>query len=150
MWQQLEKYLPEFSNAVLSGLDPAGDLFSLRCRPVLVPAQQWLQMALPAVVPLQPGPACLLCHTHDERLWNLKSFVVRGELARPGVGGAWVLRPQQFIAGMGIGGWRSYVHFVRNGRAATRRYFARRGQPQPHVDWDDLMALFTGPPVSVT
>jgi hypothetical protein len=78
-------------------------------------------------------------------LWNLKSFVVRGELAHAEPGAAaWVFAPRQFIPGMGIGGWRSYVHFVRHGRSATRQYFARRGQPYPGVRWDELMLLLTG------
>lgn len=142
MWQQIEKYLPGFPSAVLSGLDMSGDPYSLRCRPVLEPVQQRLRLSLFAAPALQPGPACLLCHRHDERLWNLKSFVVRGTLERDGPD--WVLSPHQFIPDMGIGGWRSYVHFVRHGHAATRAYFARRDQPYPVVRWDQLMALLTG------
>ncbi|MEP7359211.1 MAG: hypothetical protein ABI847_18310 [Anaerolineales bacterium] len=142
MWTQLEKHLPEFANAVLSGLDPAGDPYGVRCWPVLEPGQQRLRLPLAPTLPLQPGPACLLCHTHDEHLWNLKSFVVRGTLEGDDLD--WVLIPRQFIPGMGIGGWRSYMHFVRHGRAATRAYFAQRGQPYPVVRWDQLMALLTG------
>jgi hypothetical protein len=139
MWPLIERYLPEFDSAVLSGLDTVGYPFSLRCRPELDPAAECLRLDLPPAVPLQPGPACLLCHTHDERLWNLKSLVVRGRLARQGE--RWAFVPERFVPGMGIGGWRSYVHFVRQGRAATRRYFARRGLPQPHVDWDSLLGF---------
>lgn len=142
MWKQLERYLPEFPTAVLSGRDAAGDPYSIRCRPVLEPAQQRVRIALPPDVSLRPGAACLLCHTHDERLWNLKSFVVRGTLERNNTG--WALIPRQFIPGMGIGGWRSYVGFVWHGRAATRQYFKRRGQPYPPVRWDELMLLLTG------
>jgi hypothetical protein len=142
MWNQLSRYLPEFSSAVLTSVDPAGFPFSLRCQPRLNPARQVLLIDLPVSAPLQPGPAGLLCHTHNDHLWNLKSFVVRGALERDGA--AWLLRPAQFIPGMGIGGWRSYVHFVRHGRQATRAYFAKRGLPQPHVDLDAMLALLTG------
>ena len=113
--------------------------YSLRCRPALNAERQVLAMDLPPGVPLQAGPACLLCHTHDEHLWNLKSFVLRGTLERQA--GSWVFVPRQFIPGMGIGGWRSYLRFVRHGRAATRAFFAKRGQPVPKVAWSELMSL---------
>jgi hypothetical protein len=145
MWPQLEHYLPEFPSAVLTAVDATGTPYSLRCHPALVPAEQVLHIALPAGVALQPGPACLLCHAHNERLWNLKSFAVRGVLERPAAG-PWIFEPRHFIPGMGIGGWRSYVHFVRHGRAATREYFAKRGQPVPHVDWESVLALFPTEP----
>ena len=141
MWPQITKYLPEFPTAVLSGVDKAGYPYSLRCRPALDMEGQRLQLTLPTA-PLEEGPACLLCHNHDERLWNLKSFVVRGTLTIEQE--AWVLIPRQFIPGMGIGGWRSYVRFVRHGRAATRAYFAKRGMSQPRVDIEGLMAQLVG------
>lgn len=141
MWNEITRYLPEFSSAVLTGLDPTGYPYSLRCQPRLDPARQVLVIVLPTSTPLQPGPAGLLCHSHNDHLWNLKSFVVRGELAHERA--AWLLRPAQFIPGMGLGGWRSYVHFVRHGRQATRAYFARRGLHQPRVDLEAMLALLT-------
>lgn len=148
MWPQIEKYLPEFASAVLTGVDHTGAPYSVRCRPVLRAAEQVVQIALPPAAPLQSGPACLLCHTHNARLWNLKSLVVRGQLEQPAGDAAWVFRPESFLPGMGIGGWRSYVHFVRHGRAATRAYFARRGQPTPKVDFETVLTLFGDQPTS--
>jgi hypothetical protein len=142
MWKPIERYLPEFASAVLSGLDASGYPYSVRCRPVPEPAQQRLRLPLPAATAVQTGPACLLCHSHDENLWNLKSFVVRGRLEQ--AAGDWVFIPQQFIPGSGIGGWRSYIRFVRHGRAATRAYFARRGLPIPAVQWDEFLAFLAG------
>ncbi len=139
MWEQITRYLPEFPSAVLSGLDPAGYPYSLRCRPLLDAERRILRLGLPPGALLQAGPACLLCHSHDEHLWNLKSFALRGALERQADG--WAFVPRQFIPGMGIGGWRSYIDFVRHGRAATRDFFAARGQPVPRVAWDELLAL---------
>jgi hypothetical protein len=144
MWKQLERYLPEFESAVLSGVDREGYPYSVRCQPSLEAGQQRLRVGLPTETMLQPGPACLLCHRHDEHLWNLKSFVVRGRLEQDGEG--WLFCPEQFIPGVGIGGWRSYVNFVRNGRAATRAYYAKRGLPVPKVQWEEYMPLLTGQP----
>ena len=139
MWKLIARYLPEFPSAVLTGLDPAGYPYSLRCQPALDAARQVLPVRLPPDTPLQAGPACLLCHTHDDHLWGLKSFVVRGRLERAGE--AWVFCPEQFIPGVGIGGWRSYLRFVRQGQAGTRAFFAKRGLPVPHVAWHELMGL---------
>jgi hypothetical protein len=139
MWPQITQYLPQFPSAVLSGLDQTGYPFSLRCQPVPDSASQVLRVQLPSGITLQAGAACLLWHTHDERLWNLKSFVVRGVLEHEANG--WVLRPLQFVPGIGIGGWRSYVNFVLHGRAATRAYFAKRGLARPRVHWDELLNL---------
>ncbi|MCC9074657.1 hypothetical protein FKZ61_000820 [Litorilinea aerophila] len=93
---------------------------------------------------LEPGPACLLCHRHDERLWNLKSFVVRGRLLHDKEG--WAFTPEKFIPGMGIGGLWGYVRFVLTGRRNTRRYLAARGLPRPKVPWGDWSAVLEGRP----
>lgn len=87
MWGEIVNHLPSFESAVLTGLDGEGYPYSVRCRPYTDPVRRVLRMRLPDGTPVQPGPASLLCHKHDESMWNLKSFLVRGELSRvPGVG----------------------------------------------------------------
>jgi hypothetical protein len=56
----------------------------------------------PSGVDLRPWPASLLCHYHEENLWKLRAFLVRGhgELADDG----WVSHAQKFISGGGMGG----------------------------------------------
>lgn len=141
MWPELARYLPEFSSAVLSGLNATGYPFSQRCRPQLDPAMQVLWLDLPPDTPVQQGRACLLCHRHDERLWNLKSFVVQGVLERDDEG--WRLRPERFIPGVAIGGVMSYVRFIRDGRRTAARYWQKRGWPKPIVPWHELDELMT-------
>jgi hypothetical protein len=141
MWPDLIHYLPEFPSAVLTGLDAEGYPFSQRCQPQVDSAAQVLRLDLSPDVPVQPGRACLLCHRHDERLWNLKSFVVQGRLER--IAEAWQLRPERFIPGMGIGGIMSYVGFVLNGRKTAARYWRKRGRPKPGVPWRELDELMT-------
>ena len=96
MWTQITCYLPGFDTAVISGFEADGQPYSLRCH-VLVAGNELMRLQLPAGTPLVNGPACLLCHSHDERLWNLKSFAVRGSLDRDEEG--WLFRPEQFIPG---------------------------------------------------
>jgi hypothetical protein len=97
MWDEIAKHLPSFESAVLTGLGGEGYPYSVLCRPYTDPVRQVLRMRLPAGIALQPGPASLLCHMHDENMWNLKSFLVRGDLSRDARG--WSLRPQRFVPG---------------------------------------------------
>lgn len=137
MWDSLVSYMPRFNSAVLTALDSSGHPFSLRCRPQAEAVAQVLRLPLPEAeaTPLMPGPACLLFHKHDDRLWNLLSFVVRGTLERDGHG--WVLRPSQFIPGVGIGGLMSYIRFLVDGRRTTNRYLRQRGLPRPRIPWHE-------------
>ncbi len=139
MWAEINRYLPRFKSAVLSGLEAEGRPFSLRCRPQPDGAGG-LRLELPAYVPLEAGPASLLCHSHNENLWNLLSFVLRGQLEKEGQ--AWVFRPEQFIPGAGIGGLISYVRFLRDGRRTTRRYLEKRGLDRPRVPWQEMQEIF--------
>ena len=141
MWPNLTRYLPEFENGVLTGLDAAGRPFSLRCQPQPDATAQLLRLSLLEKTPLRPGPACLLFHKHDDRLWNLLSFVVRGTLERDGQD--WILRPLQFVPGVGIGGLMSYVRFLVNGRQTTNHYLRQHGLARPLIawhEWQDIIA----------
>ncbi len=140
MWNSIAQYLPKFKNGVLSGLDADGSPFSLRCQPQPDSAAHVLRLPLPDHTPLRPGPACLLFHKHDDRLWNLLSFVVRGTLERDGQD--WILRPEQFVPGVGIGGLMSYVRFLVNGRRTTSRYLQKRGLARPRIAWLEWQEVF--------
>src|SRR5438094_882171 len=102
MRNEIGKHLRGFRSAVLTGLDRDGYPASVRCVPRFDVVRHLIDVDVPTGVGLRPGPACLLCHRHDERLWNLKSFVARGTLEQDDRG--WHLRPTQFVPGMGIGG----------------------------------------------
>lgn len=139
MWAKILRYLPEFESGVLTGLDSEGRPLSVRCRPQPDPEAGVLRLALPEALAIQAGPACLLFHRHDERLWNLLSFVVRGALACDG--GGWVVRPARFVSGVGIGGLMSYVHFLVDGRRTTTHYLRQRGLARPRIAWQEWLAI---------
>ncbi|MDQ4075219.1 MAG: hypothetical protein M3220_03115 [Chloroflexota bacterium] len=139
MWYEIEKHLPHFETAVLTGVDALGYPVSIRCHPRADARARKVHVRVPKGVEIQPGPAGLLCHRHDERLWKLKSFIVRGVLERDSKG--WFLRPQQFVPGMGIGGPMSWVRFVRNGRQTAKHYLEARGLPRPQIPWQEVNAL---------
>jgi len=80
MWDEILRHLPDLESAVLTGIDAEGYPYSVRCRPQ--PDARAPRVQLPPYGPVRPGFASLLCRSHDENLWNLKSFLVRGILAR--------------------------------------------------------------------
>ncbi len=139
MWSKLIKELAMFSNAVVTGVDANGYPFSFRCVPLIDDAEQALRIQLPVGIPIQAGRAGLLCHSHDEQLWNLKNFIVQGELeSQPG---GWVFRPQRFIAGSGTGGPLGDVKMMLNASRSAKRYLAKRGLPRPTIPWDAIKTL---------
>jgi hypothetical protein len=139
MWADIAKHLATFDTAVLTAHDAAGYPFSVRCRPQVDNSNQLLRLSLAADLPLQPGPAGLLCHFHDEQMWNLRSFVVRGRLEREGEG--WLFRPVQFIPGAGIGGFMGQMRFLRKARQMATAYLQKRGLARPPIPWDEVKAL---------
>ena len=140
MWHEIVKEMADFPSAVLTGTDASGYPFSIRCNPEPEAAAQVLRVEMPSYVQIQPGPASLLCHKHDEWLWNLKSFTVCGELEQDARG--WLFRPQKFIPGAGIGGMRAMVKFVQMGRRSTQEYLDKRNLKRPKIEWDTLHAIW--------
>ncbi|MGD2157773.1 MAG: hypothetical protein PVG14_08285 [Anaerolineales bacterium] len=137
MWKKIEKYAPLFASAVLTGVDEQGYPFGLRCQPKLDLERRLLRVKANNTIRLQDGPACLLFHSHDERLWNQKSFVLSGELEASREG--WDFRPVRFIPGMGLSGIRSYWSFITKGRRRAKNYLVKRGLPRPKVDWEAFL-----------
>jgi hypothetical protein len=133
------KHLPSFESAVLTGLDGEGYPYSVRCRHYTDPVRRVLRMRLPAGIPVQPGPASLLYHRHDENMWNLKSFLVRGNLSQDARG--WTLHPQRFVPGAGIGGPMGMVRFLIGSRRNARRYLKKRELSRPRVPWEEIEAI---------
>ena len=88
---------------------------------------------------LRPGKASLLCHSHDEQLSKLRSFVVTGELT--GEGDSWTLHPSRFIPAADPKGPLSMVKTIRALRGTARRYLDRRGLSRPRIAWEDIETL---------
>jgi hypothetical protein len=139
MWAEITGHLYQFESAVLSGLDEEGYPFSVRCRPYPDSSgAEALKIWLPPGTPVRPGPASLLCHSHDENLWNLKSFLVRGVLVKDA--GGWSFEPGKFIPGMGIGGLPAMIRFFISSRRKARRYLEERNLARPGIPWDEINA----------
>jgi hypothetical protein len=138
MWPEILARLPRFASAVLTGLDRDGDPVSVRCQPTPDQRARVLRVLLPDGLGLVPGPAGLLCHRHDDRLWGLNSFLLRGTLERTGHG--WVFRPGQLVRGMDTT-LVSNLRLLRNCRRTAKRYLAARGLRRPTIPWDHYAQL---------
>jgi hypothetical protein len=133
MWDEIARLLPSFESAVLTGVDAEGYPYSMRCKPWVNASERVLKMQFPAYASIHAGPACLLCHSHDENLWNLRSFLVRGTLAREG--SEWTFEPKRYVPGAGVEGLKGMVNFVTGSRRNTNRYLKKRGLSRPPIPW---------------
>ena len=135
---QAARRLPEFGSAVLTAFDEDGNPTLARVRPAPDPASH--SFSIDTDAPLRPGRASLLCHSHDEQLWNLRSFVVAGDLVRDGKN--WTLRPDRFIPGGADKlGPIAMVKIIRELRGTAGRYLDRRGLSRPEINWHEIHEL---------
>ena len=141
MWDDIVKHLGDFPNAVLTAVDEEGYPFSVRCTPEPDISNQILRIKLPPYLGIQLGSASLLCHKHDELLWNFKSFMITGSLERDESGCKLV--PRRFIPGPGIGNFfLALIQMIRDGRRNTKRYLDKRGLQRPKIPWKDIQDLY--------
>ena len=125
-------------SAVISGRDAQGYPFSARCRPTPDAASHTLRVMLPPEAPIEPGPAGLLCHSHDDLLWKQESFGLRGALQRADDG--WRLEPLAIIPGISPD-VLSLGRFFIDSRRKAKAYLAKRNLPRPTIPWDDIIAV---------
>ena len=138
-WDTLVDWLGRFPDAVLTGLDRAGRPAGARGVPRPDPGARVLRWGRMAGLDLVEGPASVLCHSHDAKLWTLASFVVRGHLST-GTGGdpEWVFTPRSVVAGTGMSGPLGDARGFWAARLRAGRYLARRRIPRPSVPWDTV------------
>ncbi|MFD0353405.1 pyridoxamine 5'-phosphate oxidase family protein [Streptomyces sp. NPDC127110] len=123
--------------AVLAARDASGAPVLARTRPR--PTAAGYLVEVPADCGVEPGPASLLVHRHDERLDRMYNALVRGELRRSAAG--WVVVPSAVVEPMGSGRASDALRVLRHTWRSTDRYLARRGLRRPKVQWDRFRAL---------
>jgi hypothetical protein len=139
MWRDLVRQLKTYPSAVLTGRDTDGYPLSVRCRPTPLEDGRVIAIELSAPSFPQAGPASLLCHSHNQFLWKLRSFLVRGTLAQEAQ--EWIFVPADFVPGIGIGGIPGMMRFAADKRRTARRYLEQRGLARPRIPWDEIDAL---------
>ena len=139
MTAELAGWLGQFPDCVLSALGADGAPVSVRCRPVPAGPAGTVRLEGPLEVAVAPGAASLLCHRHDERLWQLRSFMARGRLEPAGAG--WVFTAHTLLPGPGMTGPLGDVRAFLAARRRAGRYLTRRAIPRPAVPWNQLCRL---------
>jgi hypothetical protein len=130
VWAEAAKWLAKFDEAVLTVTDSDGYPVSVR---VDTSAYDAASGELTASVPnsLSPvaGPANLLCHSHDEKLWSLQMVTVKGRVEQRD--NAWVFRSEHFDPPSRL----AVLQFVGNLRRSAQKYLDKRGLARPEVNW---------------
>ena len=139
MWAEIEKYLPLFESAVLNARDGEGYPYSVRCRPEQDRPAGLLRIDLAEGTNVQPGPASLVCHSHDEELWNQKILLLRGRLEETGDGH--VFRPEKFVPSIGTAGPLGTVRMLLSVRKASAAYLKKRNLERPRIPWAEIAAV---------
>ena len=130
MWTEAAKWLSKFPEAIVTATDGDGYPVSVRVSTNGYQAATGeLAVSLPEVVDCRQGPANLLCHVHDEKLWKLQMITVKGTLEKRD--GAWVFRSENFLPPSRL----AVLDFIRNARRSAQRYLDKRGLPRPEVNW---------------
>lgn len=137
MWREVRREALRFGSGVVAGFDSHGRPVSVRVRVRIEEPERNLAVDDPHLV--QVGPASVLFHRHDDRLWKLRSCLIIGTLRHED--GRWLFEPDRFVPGMGIGGPLSYVRLLVNGRRTAARYLAARGLARPEAAWGEIKEL---------
>lgn len=137
MWREVRREALRFGSGVVAGFDTDDRPVSARVEVRVDEPGRDLVLDDPGQI--QAGPASILFHCHDERLWKLRSCLIIGTLRHAGC--RWLFQPERFVPGMGIGGPISYVRLLVNGRRSAARYLAARGLARPEPAWGEIQEL---------
>ena len=139
MWDKASSAVRAYDSLVLTSTDAMGYPYSVRCQPRVLDSEQLLEIEVPAHTGIQPGPASLMGHKHDQNLWSLSSFLLRGTLERQGE--RWLFRPTQFTPGAPES-QLDMMGFLFATRKTAANYLKRRNLPRPSVNWQEIKALW--------
>jgi hypothetical protein len=130
VWDEAAKWLKKFPDAVLTMTDADGYPASVRVGTRNYDAATG-ELAAPIPSALTPvaGPANLMCHSHDEKLWSLQMIVIKGRVESRD--SSWIFVSESFDAPSRA----AVVLFVRTLRRSAQRYLDKRGLSRPEVNW---------------
>jgi len=127
------KWLGKFEEAVLTVLDADGYPASVRVDTRTYDAATGrLPAALPDVLRPVEGPANLLCHYHDEKMWKLKAIHVKGRLEKRD--GEWHFVTTSFEPPSKL----ELFAFLKGTGTSAKKYLDKRGLNRPDVNWDSV------------
>ena len=136
MWSEAAKWLNKFDDAVLTMLDADGYPISARVDPGGYDAGTGeLAVAVPDALRAVAGPANLLAHYHDEKLWGLQMIAIRGNVVERDH--QWTFRSTRFDPPSRL----AVFAFIKNARSSAAKYLERRGLSRPDVNWSAIKQI---------
>jgi hypothetical protein len=136
VWAEAAKWLGKFNEAVLTVLDSDGYPGSVRVDPrAYDPATGELSAALPDALRAVEGPANLMCHYHDEKMWNIKAIQIKGQIENRD--GTWMFVSSTFKPPAKLAFWS----FVKGARASAQKYLDKRSLDRPAVNWAPIKEI---------
>jgi len=130
VWAEAANWLGKFDEAVLTGIDDDGYPVSVRINARDYDAATGaLPVTVPAELRVVAGPANVLAHSHDEKLWKLTMIQIKGRLESRD--GGWVFQSTKFDAPAKL----AFVQFLRSNSASAQKYLDKRGLARPPVNW---------------
>lgn len=134
MWKRAKKDLSKYPEAVLNAKDAEGRGVSVRQRDLAFDvATGTMPVKLPSSLGAVAGPATLLGHFHDDKVWNMHSMSIRGTLEQRA--GQWVFVASSYQPAR-------IMDFLRGTRVSARKYLERRGLPWPKPNYEVINRLF--------
>lgn len=139
MWDDAAKWLAKFPELVLTALGPDGYPVSVRqTAPRYDPIAGQFPVDWPPGLEISEGPASVLCHYHDEELWNMTAIQIKGRLERRGR--SWIFISAEFRPpprSRLVSLW----NFSKTSRRNGRRYLDKRGLKRLDINWDAIEEL---------
>lgn len=134
MWKRAKKDLSKYPEAVLNAKDAEGRGVSVRQRELAFDvATGTMPVKLPSSLGAVAGPATLLGHFHDDKVWNMHTMSIRGTLEQRA--GQWVFVASSYQPAR-------IMDFLRGTRVSARKYLERRGLPWPKPNYEVINRLF--------
>lgn len=134
MWAEAGKAIAKFSEGVVTALDTRGYPVSVRLLSLPYDASNGeLPVSFPDALDVALGPANLLCHSHDDKLWNMKMISVKGRVERRD--GRWVFATTAYQP-------ESQLAMIKRIRKSAQAYLDKRGLPAPVVDFAAVTKLW--------
>jgi hypothetical protein len=135
VWAEAAKWLGKFEDGVLTTLDTDGYPVSVRAVPERTTlARVSCAYRYPELRAVE-GPANLLCHFHNEKLWGLKAIQVKGRIEKHD--DAWVFVTTTFNPPPKL----AALSFIRHTNASAKKYLDKRGVDRPTVNWAALKEI---------
>ena len=116
--ERVIKLMTDYESAIITAVDGNGYPVSVRCRPRPDYIAKALKCDISNDLGIQNSPASLLCHSHDEWIFNMTSFGVRGSLEH--VEDGWLFYPRRIVPGAGLSP-SDLISLLRNGRKNAKK-----------------------------